>query len=215
MTSSVNGLHRQAEQLARSGRLRQALPVWGEALRQDPDNVEVLVALGHALGAVGERDNARELATRACRLAPAQPGPWRLLGLLAVDDGHLPEAIEAFELARARASVDEAAAIAADLARALLKAGQPDAAVAAVAGLETAAAFLARGHVLALRGDDDGARRAFVRAGELDPDDPEPYKRLAALLVVSDRGLARELARHALELAPQDPETRALVDGLV
>lgn len=208
-------LHAQAEQLARSGRLRQALPVWGEALRQDPDNVDVLVGLGHALATVAERDKARELAARACRLAPDAPGPWRLLGLIALDDGQLQEGIEALTLAQQRAVGAERALIAGDIGRAFVRAGHLDQAAAIVKGVDAAGALIVHGHIAAGRGDVDAARQAFVRAGELEPDDPEPFKRLAALLSTSDRGLARELARHALELAPADPEARALVDGLV
>lgn len=212
--SAADALHAQALHLAATGRLRQALPVWGEALRQDPDHVDVLVALGHALASIGERARALELATRACRLAPASAAPWHLVGLVALEDGRLQESLEALTLARQRA--DEAArdGIAADLGRALVAAGQLDEAARAVAGLDTAAAHLVAGHVRASRGDLEGARVDFVRAGELDPDDPEPYKRLAALLAVSDRSLARELARHAVTLAPHDAEARALVDGL-
>jgi hypothetical protein len=50
--------------------------------------------------------------------------------------------------------------------------------------------------------------------GERDPDHPEPYKALAALFATSDPALARELAGHALALAPHDDEARALVAAL-
>jgi len=212
--SVADDLHAQALRLATSGRLRQALPVWGEALRQDPDHTDVLVALGHALATVGERPKALELASRACRLAPTSAAPWHLLGLIALDDGRLQEALEALTLATQRVDDAHRAAVVADLGRALVAAGQLDEAARVVADVDTAAAHLVAGHVRASRGDVDGARADFVRAGELDPDDPEPYKRLAALLAVSDRGLARELARHAVTLAPHDVEARALVDGL-
>jgi Flp pilus assembly protein TadD len=71
-----------------------------------------------------------------------------------------------------------------------------------------------RGQLAADAGDVDAARALLVQAGEVDPDHPEPYKALAALLATSDRGLARELATHALGLAPDDGEARALVDAL-
>lgn len=212
--SVADDLHAQALQLARSGRLRQALPMWGEALRQDPDHTDVLVGLGHALATIGERARAQELAARACRLAPTTAAPWHLLGLIALDDGRLQESLEALTLAAQRADDATRGAVAADLGRALVAAGHLDEAARVVADVDTAAAHIVAGHVRASRGDVDGARADFVRAGELDPEDPEPYKRLAALLSVSDRGLALELARHALTLAPHDVEARALVDGL-
>ena len=212
--SVADDLHAQALQLATGGRLRQALPVWGEALRQDPNHTDVLVALGHALATIGERARAQELAARACRLAPTTAAPWHLLGLIALDDGRLQESLEALTLAAQRADADNRAAVAADLGRALVAAGHLDEAARVVAGIDTFAAHLVAGHVRASRGDVAGARGDFVRAGELEPEDPEPFKRLAALLAESDRGLARELARHALTLAPHDAEARALVDGL-
>jgi hypothetical protein len=59
---------------------------------------------------------------------------------------------------------------------------------------------------------DEAVHREAV--APVDVDDAERCKDLAALLAVSDPGLARELARHALVLAPEDAEARALVDGL-
>lgn len=206
-------LHGQASTLAQAGQLRMALPIWGEALRQDPDNVAVLLGLGHALGSLGELNEAAELAERAARLSPQTAAPWLLLGIVNLEQRRFQQAIESLQLSRDRATADERDGVAVALGQAWAAAGRPAEAADAVSGVELAGAYLLRGHLAAERGDVDGARAALLRAGELEPDHPEPYKRLSALLALTEPGLARELARHALALAPMDPEARALVEA--
>jgi len=215
MTSSkAAALHAQALALAHGGQVRAALPLWGEALRQDPSDVDVLLALGHALGSIGEHEPAVDLAERACKLAPSSSSPWLLLGLLRLEQQQLATAIESLVLARDRSTAAERDTVVTALGQAYLAAGHVDEAAAAVVGVDTVGAHIIRGQQLEARGDVDGARAALVRAGEVDPDHPEPYKRLAALLALTEPGLAKELARHALVLAPDDSEARALVDAL-
>ncbi len=206
-------MHQQALTLATSN-LRAALPIWGEALRQDPDNVDVLIVLGHALGSIGEHVEAIDLAQRAAKLSPSSSSPWLLLGLVRLEQGQLAESIESLLLARERATNADKDAVAIALGQAYLAAGQLDEAAAAVVGSDAMGAHLIRSQQLEQRGDLDGARVALVKAGEVDPDHPEPYKRLAALLALTEPSLAKELARHAVLLAPNDDEARALVDSL-
>lgn len=213
-SSKASALHAQALALAHGGQLRAALPVWGEALRQDPNNVDILLALGHALGSIGEHAPAVDLAERAAKLSPSKSAPWLLLGLLKLEQQDLTTAIESLLLARERAAPDERDVVVVALGQAYLAGGHVDEAVAAVVGVDAVGAHIIRSHGLEARGDVDGARAALVRAGEVDPDHPEPYKRLAALLALSEPSLAKELARHALALAPDDTEARALVDAL-
>ena len=201
---------------AEAGKLHTAIPLWGEALRQNPDDVDVLVHLGHALAAAGERDKATELATRAARLSPTTAAPWFLLGHLARDAGRLDTALESYALAARHARPDESTDVAVARAGVFAAAGHVGEAEAALAGVvdERVDVLLVRAFIAAGKGDVGEAHGLLVRAGELDPLHPEPFKRLAMLLAESDAALAKELARHALELGPNDDETRALIAAL-
>lgn len=207
----------QASFLAEGGKLAEALPLFGEALQLAPTSPTVLIAAGHALAAAGEQTRAGELAQRAAQLAPMTMGPWLLLGLLAHDAGDGQRALESFALARARcATDDERDAVALAESRTLAAAGEVEAALQAVAHLgdDVLEVSLLKATQAQVAGDDDRARTIMLGAAEKHPDHPEPYKRLAMLLATSDRSLARELARHAAALAPQDAEARDLVDAL-
>ncbi|MBM4281240.1 MAG: hypothetical protein FJ137_10955 [Deltaproteobacteria bacterium] len=209
-------LHDAALAAAQRGGLAQALPLWGEALRLAPDDVDVLVHLGHALAACGERARAAELAARAARLAPDTAAPWLLLGHVGLDAGDVATALESYALAARHARSDERGDVAVAHARALRRAGRAVEAAAALAAAprDRIDVLLLAAQLAADRGAVDEARAMLVQAGEHDPDHPEPYKALATLLADSDRGLARELAAHALALAPADDEARALVTAL-
>jgi tetratricopeptide (TPR) repeat protein len=209
-------LHDAALLAAQRGGLAQALPLWGEALRLAPDDVDVLVHLGHALAACGERARAAELATRAARLAPDTAAPWLLLGHVGLDAGDVATALESYALAARHARPDERGDVAVAHARALRRAGRAGEAAAALAAAprDRVVVLLLGAQLAADRGAVDEARALLVQAGDQDPDHPEPYKALATLLADSDRGLARELAAHALALAPADAEARALVTAL-
>jgi cytochrome c-type biogenesis protein CcmH/NrfG len=204
---------------AQKGSLAQALSLWGEALRLSPDDVSVLVHLGHALAACGERQKAQELAERAARVAPSSSSPWLLLGHLAFEGGDLATALESYALAERMARPDERVDVVVAQARALRRAGQPAEAERLLAAVprERVDVLLLAGQLAADRGAVDDARAAFVKAGERAPDDPAPFVALARLLssLNVDRALARELAEHALSLAPHDAETRALLKQLL
>lgn len=205
-----------ASALADAGKLAQAIPLWGEAMRQNPNDVDVLVHLGHALAAAGETEKAGQLATRAAQLAPKTAAPWFLVGQLQRAAGRYDAALEAFALARDVAA--DASLVDIDVARAevLIAAGHVDEAAAAIEGVKAdrVDVCLVRAFVAAAAGDKDGARAFLARGGEIDPLHPEPFKRLAMLMAELDRGVALELARHALELGPHDAETQALVAAL-
>jgi len=207
-------LHAQATSLAARGQLAEAIPIWGEALRQDPNDVAVLVALGNALAGVGEFMNAHDLAERAAGLAPDTSAPWLLLGQVSIALAYPERAVEALMLAVQKATGDDVARCKVELAKALASFGRPREAADAVKDVDNADALVIRAHALVESGDPVAAIPVLQRAGELDPDHPEPFKRLAVLFAEREPTLARELARYALELAPNDPEARALVDAL-
>ena len=205
-----------ATALAKDGKLAQAIPLWGEAVRQNPNDVDVLVHLGHALAAAGATAEAGEVAARAAQLAPKTAAPWFLVGQLQREAGRFAEALEAFSLARDVA--DDASLVDINVARAevFVASGHVAEAEAALVGVvaDRVDVCLVRAFVAAAAGDVDGARAFLLRAGALDPLHPEPFKRLAMLMAEADRTAALELARHALELAPGDAETKALVAAL-
>jgi cytochrome c-type biogenesis protein CcmH/NrfG len=201
---------------AQQGALSRALPLWGEALRLAPDDVDVLLHLGHALALCGERQKAQELAARAARVAPSSSGPWLLLGHIALDDGALVTALESYALASRFAEPDEKTDVAVAHARALRRAGNHEEAqrVLVQAPRDRVDVLLLAGQLAADRDAFEEARDLFVQAGEKAPDNPAPYVALATLLSTSDRALALSLAEHALVLDPHDAHTRALFEKL-
>jgi tetratricopeptide (TPR) repeat protein len=201
---------------ARAGRLARALPLWGEALRLAPDDVDVLVHFGHGLGAAGEHQKGAELATLAAQRAPDSAAPWLLLGQLARDAGQPARALEAFALAQARAQGAAAVDVAVAIAQTLCGLERYDDADRALAGVvaDRVDVCVVRALVAAAAGDGDGAHAFLTRAAEIDPLHPEPFKRLAMLVGARDRALGLELAQHAVELAPHDDEAKAVRDAL-
>ena len=227
----ARGLCAQASALARDGKLATALPIFGEALRQAPSDPAVLVQVGHALAAAGETERASELATTAAQLAPTAAAPWLLLGLLAHGAGRFDRALECFTLGDERIAddgsnddgvhridgddVDLRARLKVARARTLVAIGAAVEAAAVVADVEESTdVLLIRAEAAAVTGDAEQSRRLVLAAAESDPDHPEPYKRLAAIMAGSDRSLARELVAHALRLAPHDVEAKALAQAL-
>lgn len=79
------------------GNIRRAVPFLYSAARQNPNDAEVMGALGEALFNIGRREKGVEYLRRAIELAPRDTRPRFALGRIYKITGHFAEAIEQYE----------------------------------------------------------------------------------------------------------------------
>ncbi len=134
-----NDLAKRAAEATRKGDLATARRLYEEAVRRDPQNGPVWLALAQTLSALGEGPAAEALLVRLVESLPERPEPRRALALAYLQNGKAPEAA-----AQARKAVElepENAEGRLVLGSALRAAGQP---AEAVPELERAAAKSSR-----------------------------------------------------------------------
>jgi len=198
--------------LADTGRLDDAMAVYGELLRVEPDDVQALCGLSRCLGKMGRPADGLELANRAAALAPASDWPHRLRSAHLLLLGRPRPALDA---ARAALSLEPGgfvAMLSVFEAQAALRKGR--------AAGETAAAMVenhpgepeshnAVGRAAMLRRDWRRAEDAFREALRLAPQEPVYQSNLAVAL--ERRGRRREAMQHfrrAVETDPGNPTVR-------
>lgn len=98
-----------ADALTREGQYRAASDVLGTAVRQEPRDADLWVALGNTL--VGHADGlitpaAQYAFARAAKIAPDHPGPPFFMGLALAQSGRLPEARATWAALLARSPAD-------------------------------------------------------------------------------------------------------------
>ena len=79
------------------GNSRQAIPLYREAVRRQPDSLAGLTGLGRALEKSGQMAEAAAAFRGATQASPADAASWRELGQLAVKQGNQAEAVTALE----------------------------------------------------------------------------------------------------------------------
>ena len=84
-----------------AGHLREAVPLYGEAIRRDPRYTPALLGLGMTLHELGELDQAAETLRKATAAAPGDADMWAALGRVEVARGKPVQAKSAFEKALA------------------------------------------------------------------------------------------------------------------
>lgn len=175
-----------------------------------------VLAAGHIRSARDDVAGALALYERASSMQPDSPLPWHDRGAALGRLGRFAEALEAFDAAL---RIDPTSA-GAHFNRAIVleKLDRADAAVAAyrslAAGVTSYAprAALNLGTILVRRGDRDGARAAYERCVELDPDSASGRHNLGALLVeLGEDAAARPHLERAATLRPSDPRPHALL----
>jgi predicted CXXCH cytochrome family protein len=82
-----------------SGQLQNAIPLYEEAVRRQPNSLIALQKLGTSLRSSGQLARAAEILKRAIEVAPADAASWHQLGLDYLQQGSQPDAIAAFEKA--------------------------------------------------------------------------------------------------------------------
>jgi len=88
-----------ADALANAGRAAEALPVYEEALRHEPDSVAALERLADCHSALKQYASAEAIVARALKLAPGRAELWLQLGIARAGIEKLADAIAAFERA--------------------------------------------------------------------------------------------------------------------
>lgn len=170
----------------KGGDLFAALEALEAAGRAAPDSAQVAADLGYLYGDTGRTTEAVAALTRACDLAPTEPGYHRALGIMLYKRRYLPGSVVALRRATQLAGDD-------------------------CMGLHyLALALLAEGGAEAR----DEAFALLQRAVALAPDDPMPYKDLGRLALQRNQNdVAQSALRAAIGRmdAPGDTDTLALL----
>jgi tetratricopeptide (TPR) repeat protein len=87
---------RRAEALHQSGRVGEAIGLYQEILRDDPDHAETLHLLGVALAQTGRSEDGARLMARSIEVRPDSPAVLMNLGNAMRDLGHLEDALSCY-----------------------------------------------------------------------------------------------------------------------
>jgi tetratricopeptide (TPR) repeat protein len=192
--------------LADTGRLDDAVAVYGELLRAEPDDVQALCGLSRCLGKMGRPADGLELANRAAALAPASDWPHRLRSAHLLLLGRPRHALEAARAALALDPSGFVALLSVFEAQAALRKGRAAAETAAVM-VEShpgeAESHNAVGRAAMLRRQWARAEAAFREALRLAPHEPVYQSNLAVAL--ERRGRRREAMHHFRRAVETDP----------
>lgn len=171
-------LVRRALHLAEVGRVPEAYPLLAEALRADPEDPTVQLAIAHCYQLQGRWSNMLTMLDLAVRRAPADPQVHRKRSVALRELGRVSEALAAAEQARALDPHD------------------------ARNEIVRAEALLRRRGTRAVL----GALAAAVRARELDPQSVWAHLTEASVWRrMAEFGRARAAYQAALRLAPENP----------
>jgi Flp pilus assembly protein TadD len=167
-----------------AGAHAQAEDAFARAVARAPADPDAWLGRGLSRIAQGDVEGGRLDVDNARKLAPSTPQPLVALGDLSAAEGDLARAIELYRAALVAEATHAVAAV--KLGNALARTGEwrqaHDAYVHALEHApEMAAAHNGLGAALAQLGDDEGAAGALDRAAQLDANDPNPLRNLAAL----------------------------------
>ncbi len=222
VTPRAQGLFSLAE-----GRDKRAKKHLQEALRQNPDDVDVLLGLARIEQANGRYGQAQSYAEQAQRLQPEQPAAWVALGHIAKAQGRSNDARQLFEKARQLDSTQpevhmelaqlyEEAGNEAEASKAYRQAGSRyrntlhiDEAIQALDKAKTltprdAGIRLQEGEFHALAGRVDQAYNAYAAAKTLTPHNAKVYQKLGELAQqTGERNKAFVNLEKVINLLPQ------------
>jgi Flp pilus assembly protein TadD len=191
---SADELYRDAVTRLRAGDATTAVDLLRRLLRDRPHDATVRAVLGEAHRQTGKLDDAVTQYEEAVRLDPAELRYLANLGGLLIDSGRMLQGIEVLRRVLSRWPGDVVAAR--NLASALIQAGDPATALAAVhtlppqaPGVYTAAdRVVMHGNALLAAGQYDAAIATFAHADSIDPDNPDAaYGRAIASLALARR----------------------------
>lgn len=206
----------RAGALADAGRPADAMDLYGDLLRQEPDDVQAMCGMSRCLGKLGRPADGLRLADRAAAVAPADDWPQRLRSAHLLLLGRPREALEAARRARALYPTGFAALLSLFEAQAALRRRQQAAETAqAMVGEHPgeAESHNAVGRAAMLRRQWCAAEMAFREALRLAPHESVYQSNLA--LALERRGRRREAMVHFRRAVQTDPGNAAVRRQLV
>jgi tetratricopeptide (TPR) repeat protein len=202
-----------------SGKPRQAITAYDQALQLRPDFARGLLSLAAAWKAAGETPRAEGILKRATQIAPASPTAWFQYGAVDYALGQVDEAIAKME--KAIALDPELPGAHTGLAELLAGTGKLDRAAAALKEAlrvdpYDATAYDLTGRVLAGKGELPEALYAFEKATHLRPGyAPHLYDYALALLSAGRFDDAQASVETALRSDANMAEAHELLGGLL
>jgi protein O-GlcNAc transferase len=204
--ASIGDLIRAAMPLHQSGRLAEAMVLYDEVLRREPDNFDGLHLKGLVVHQQGRHDEAVDYIGRAVRLRPSEPIFWFNYGNVLRAAGRNEEAVDAYR--HAIALGPDFADAYKNLANALESLNRKEEAEKAretvtILNPSGAEALFRLGAAKHLRNDLSGAAEVYRRAIQIEHDHLGAHVELAsalALLGQTDEALA--VHRRLLAMRP-------------
>ncbi|MBA3944028.1 MAG: tetratricopeptide repeat protein [Herpetosiphonaceae bacterium] len=199
-------VHEFAGALLDIGAGAEALPLLQALPQNDPS---VQLDLSRAYGQIGNPETALRIARAAAAQQPRNAHLQHQMGRMALQSGHIEEALAAFETAHVHGAGDPEVLL--DISRALLAANRPQEALQAVQttlrSLPSAQAHIQHGRVLLQMEDAEAAQLAFEQALCVDKHRPEAWSGLAhALEARLGPGRVIPYVEQAQRLAPGDQQ---------
>jgi predicted CXXCH cytochrome family protein len=202
-----------------SGKPREAVAAYEQALRLRPDFPRGLLNLASALKGTGQLPRAEETLKRALAIAPSNPAAWLQSGAIDFALGRIEGAVA--KMQKAIALDPELPGEHAALAELLLATGQADRAGGALQEAlridpYDATAYNLRGRMLATNGELAESLYNFEKATRLRPGyAPHLYDYGLALLSMNRFDEAQASAEAALQANPRMAEAHELLGGLL
>lgn len=166
----------QAAALLAGGRFHEALALYAQALRAQPESLDARMGLAHAHAGAGDAWSAVAWLNDACRIAPADAAPAHRLAELLLNLNQHAQALPVYQRLYGPFNARDRATL------------------------------LHYGFCLEHTGDLDGAVRLYREAIAQEPDFMEAHVDLAGVLWrVEDHAGALAHARRAAQIAPQHP----------
>jgi len=200
------------------GWLPEAVRLFAQASREEPDDLEALVTAGIGYKAIGHDRQAESLLSRGARLEHGLPELWALVGDIRLSLGDVPGAAESFQ--RALDYDGELALAHRGLGIIAQRRGDAQEAVRHYENaLETAPGLVAVRVQLArlLLADEawEEAREHLQLVQRMQPRDAEVHWLLArAYLGLGEKPRAMHMLARALQLNPNHREAAALLEEL-
>ena len=199
--SSPKGERNLAALHFEKGEYAEAVRLYAELVRAEPDDATLRASLAGALGALGRHDESLAELDRAIALEPVNPEAHHNRGVIFESRGGQADAIRAYETALRYAPDYEPSRRALVRLRGFVANDEPMA-----ANERLAAVIVEQAHEAALRGDYAGAMVKLEEAERVAPRFARVFHyRSNVAYLMGDRAAAVAALRRAIELEPENP----------